>query len=300
MKLPVPLLFAVLGLVWGTNFVSMKWAAEWISAGQIALLRVLFGFLPVALYAWSRGAFSRAHLRHTHHFVVMSVLATSGHYFAFASGTALLPSGIAGAIAGVIPLFSLLAAFALLPGERPGRAGIAGVLVGLAGVVLIARPWEAGGAVSIAGVLWLTLGSATIGLSFVYAKRFLVDRDIDPSALTTYQFGIALVTLAAVTDLHGITAIAADPKALWGLVIGLGLLGSGVAYVLYYAIAERVGAVTAASSTYLPPVVALAIGWLLMNEVLAPVDALAALLILAGVLTSAKPSLPRRRTLLAR
>jgi drug/metabolite transporter (DMT)-like permease len=298
-RLPASVLFLALGLIWGTNFLSMKWASETISAGQIALLRVLFGFLPVALYALSQGALSRTHLRHAHHFVVMSVLGTSGHYFAFAAGTVLLPSGIAGALAGVIPLFSLVAAVVLLPGERPTLAGIGGVLVGLGGVVLIARPWEAGGAVDMTGVVWMALGSAAVGLSFVYAKRFLVDLDVQPSALTTYQFGIGLITLAAVTDLDGITAVAGDPQALAALVIGLGLLGSGLAYILYYVMVERVGAVTAASSTYLPPVVALAIGALLVGEPITPFDGLAAALILAGVVTSAAPGsigrLARRR-----
>ena len=301
MRTPAHVLFVALGLIWGTNFVSMKWASATISAGQITLLRVLFGFLPVAIYASSKGAFARAHLRHAHHFVVMSVLATSGHYFAFAAGTALLPSGIAGALAGVIPLFSLVAAFVLLPGERPSLPDIIGVLVGLGGVVLIARPWESGGAVSMTGVLWMALGSAAVGLSFVYAKRFLVDLDIQPAALTTYQFGIGLITLAAVTDLDGITAVAGDPTALAGLVVGLGLLGSGLAYVFYYVIVERLGAVTAASSTYLPPVVALAIGWLLVDEPITAFDGLAALLILAGVVTSASPvAAPRQPDVLTR
>ena len=283
------MLFLLLGLFWGTNFMSIKWASETLTAGQITLLRVLFGFLPVALYAVSQRAFSRSHLRNTHHFVVMALLATVAQYFGLAAGTALLPSGIAGALAGIIPLFSLLAAFVLLPGERPTVAGVAGVLVGLGGVVLIARPWEAGGAVSIVGVLWIGLASAAVGLSFVYTKRFLAGSDIKASALTTYQFGIGLVVLAAVTDLDGITAIGGDTRALTGVVLGLGLLGSGVAYILYYVLVERLGAVTAASSTYLPPVVALAVGRLVLGEQLTPIDGLATLLILGGVLASASP-----------
>jgi drug/metabolite transporter (DMT)-like permease len=103
----------------------------------------------------------------------MSVLAISLHYFAFASGTALLPSGIAGALAGAIPLFVLVAAAAFLRDEPLTAPRCAGVLVGFGGVVVIARPWEAG-AVDPTGVLWMALGSATVGLSFVYAKRFLV------------------------------------------------------------------------------------------------------------------------------
>jgi drug/metabolite transporter (DMT)-like permease len=47
--------FVALGLIWGSNFLFMKWASETITAGQITLLRVLFGFLPVLAYAAIRG-----------------------------------------------------------------------------------------------------------------------------------------------------------------------------------------------------------------------------------------------------
>lgn len=86
----------------------MKWASETITAGQITLLRVLFGFLPVLVYAAIQGASDRHHARYLHHFLVMSLIATSIYYFAFAAGTSLLPSGVAGALSGAIPLFSFL------------------------------------------------------------------------------------------------------------------------------------------------------------------------------------------------
>src|SRR5687768_4248404 len=142
MRNPAHLAFAVLAIVWGSNFVFMKWASELISPGQTTLLRVLCGFAPVALYALGKGALRRSHVKYLHHFAVMSVLTTSLHYFAFAAGTALLPSGIAGALAGSIPLFSLLAAAVLLRDERATPLRVLGVLVGLGGVVLIARPWQ--------------------------------------------------------------------------------------------------------------------------------------------------------------
>jgi drug/metabolite transporter (DMT)-like permease len=101
--------------------------------------------------------------------------------------------------------------------------------------------------------------------------------------LTTYQMGLALTTLLIVTDLEGVTAIARDATAAIALVVGLGLLGTGLAYILYYYIVDRLGAVTASSATYIPPVVALAIGWQLVNEPLDWLDGLAVALILAGV-----------------
>jgi drug/metabolite transporter (DMT)-like permease len=271
--------FAALGLIWGSNFIFMKWASETITAGQITLLRVLFGFLPVLVYAAIRGALDRHHVRHVHHFLVMSLLATSVYYFAFAKGTSLLPSGIAGALSGAIPLFSFLSAAILLRSEQVTPRRLLGVLIGFGGVLLIARPWATADAVDMSGVLYMLLGSASVGLSFVYAKKFLSDLDIPPVALTTYQIGLALLTLIIVTDLDGITALTEDRRATIGLVLGLGILGTGVAYILYYFIVDHLGAVTASSATYIPPVVALAIGWLLVNEPLDILDAAAVLLI---------------------
>ena len=66
------LAFLFLGVIWGSNFIFMKWAAELISPAQIVLLRAVFGFLPVFIYALAQGTLRWQHVRHTHHFVVMS------------------------------------------------------------------------------------------------------------------------------------------------------------------------------------------------------------------------------------
>ena len=68
-----------------------------------------------------------------------------------------------------------------------------------------------------------------------------------------------------------------------GLVFGLGLLGTGLAYVIYYYIVENLGAVAAAGVTYIPPVVALVIGVFLAGDVIHPLGYLATALILSGV-----------------
>jgi drug/metabolite transporter (DMT)-like permease len=125
--------FVALGGIWGSNFIFMKWAAELITPQQITLLRVLFGLLPVLAYGAVRHVYHRAHLRYAPQFLVMSVLATSLYYYAFAAGTARLPSGIAGALSGAIPLFSFIAAALFLGSERVTALRLLGVLVGFSG-----------------------------------------------------------------------------------------------------------------------------------------------------------------------
>jgi drug/metabolite transporter (DMT)-like permease len=103
--------FALLGLIWGSNFVFMKWAAKEITPWQIVLLRVVFGFMPILVFALAQRALRWEHIRYAHHFAVMSLLATAVYYFAFAKGTALLPSSIAGLLSGAIPLFTFICAW---------------------------------------------------------------------------------------------------------------------------------------------------------------------------------------------
>ena len=63
--------FALLGLIWGTNFLFMKWASVYISPAQIVFLRVLFGFVPLLAFALATKALKWRHLRHAHHFVAL-------------------------------------------------------------------------------------------------------------------------------------------------------------------------------------------------------------------------------------
>ena len=283
--------FAFLGIIWGTNFIFMRQASEWISPVQIVFLRVLCGFVPIAVMAWMQKAVRREHLKYTGHFLVMALLATVIYYWAFASGTSLLLSGVSGVLSGAIPLFSFIVAAIFLRQEKITLVRLCGLMLGFAGVILIAKPWQVSGeSISLAGVGYMILGSLSVGISFVYAKKFLADKQIAPLALTTYQIGLALLILACITPFTGITAIAQDSTASLGLIIGLGLLGTGVAYLTYYYLILNLGAVVASSVTYIPPVVALIVGFLAANEQLGVAEILSMVLIMSGVFLLQRPS----------
>ena len=258
--LPI-IIFLSLGVIWGSNFIYMKMAAEFLTPMQIVFLRVMFGLLPVCLYAYFIGALKFVHAKYTGRFFVMSLLATSVYYFGFAKGASLLPSGIAGALSGTIPLFALVLSLMFLSEEKVSAKRVIGLLSGLVGVILIAKPFSANlAATNIEGVLYMTLGSISVGASFIYAKKYILPLKIPATALTTYQLALSFIMLACLTDYQGMTGIIADSHAFIGLIVGLGLLGTGLAYLMYYYIIEKSGAVVASSVTYIPPVIALLIG----------------------------------------
>lgn len=262
------LVFALLGLFWGSNFIYMKWAAELITPAQITLLRVFFGFLPLAFAAFQQRVIRRDQLRHLPHFLVMAILATAFYYFAIAEGTARLPSGIAGVLGGSISLFTTIATVLFLRAEKLNPLMLGGVLIGFAGIVLIARPWEGTDrTVDMAGVVWMLSATTILGVSYVYVRRFLSPFNLPPLALATWQTGLALVVLLAVTDRTGMGDILQDWHAAAGVAVGLGVLGTGMAFLIYYYLLQELGAVAASGATYITPNVALLIGWFVGEKV---------------------------------
>lgn len=277
------LVFALLGLFWGSNFIYMKWAAELITPAQITLLRVFFGFLPLAFVAWRKDVIHRDQVRHLPHFLVMAMLATAFYYFAIAEGTALLPSGIAGILGGSISLFTTIATLLFLRAEKPNTLMLAGVLVGFAGIVLIAQPWEGTDrTIDLAGVFWMLSATTILGVSYVYVRRFLSPHNLPPLALATWQTGLALVVLLLVVDRTGTSNIQQDWHAAAGVVIGLGVLGTGMAFLIYYYLLQELGAVAASGATYITPNVALLIGWA-TGEKVGVLEIAAIILVLASI-----------------
>ncbi|MDO5653898.1 MAG: DMT family transporter, partial [Brachymonas sp.] len=178
---------------------------------------------------------------------------------------------------------SFLMALLFLRDEPLNARSFTGLLLGFAGVLLIAQPWKSDvSQINLAGVMYMVAGSLSVGCSFVYARKFLSPLGISSVALCTYQIGIALLMLLCVTDLRGASHLFDDTRAAIGLIVGLGLTGTGLAYILYYYIVRHLGAVTAAGATYIPPVMALLIG-AVAGEPVSALGVVAMVLILLGV-----------------
>ena len=223
---------------------------------------MFFEFLPLAIVAYRQGLIHRNHVRHLPHFLVMAIVAAAFYHFAIAEGTALLPSGIAGVRGGSISLFTTIATLLFLRSEKHNALMLAGVFVGFAGIVLIARPWEGGDrTIGITEVFWMLAATTILGLSDVYVRRFLSPHNLPPLALATCQTGLALLVLLLAVDRTGISNIMQDWHAAAGVAIGLGILQTGMAVPTYYYRLQELGDVAVSGATYTTPNVALLIGW---------------------------------------
>lgn len=273
-----------LGVIWGSNFIYMKMAAVYLDPMQVTFYRVVFGLFPVVIYAIYKKVLKLEDLKYSIHFFVMSLLAAVIYYYGFVKGSALLLSGIAGALSGLIPVFSFLLAALFLKEEKITVKAFLGVLIGFLGVVLISGVFNENlENVNLEGTVAIIVGSLSVGASFIYAKRFIMPLNLNPSALTTYQLSYALLLMLIIVDFEGINNIWQDTHSALGMVFGLGIFGTGIAYIMYYYAIKKFGALLASSITYLPPIVALVIGFFIVGEEIKIIDFIATGLIFFGV-----------------
>lgn len=279
-------LLGLLGIIWGTNFLFMKMAVAAVPVLEVAWMRTIFGALPIAAFALARGYLARADWRLAHHFAAMAILANVGPYVFFVIGTANLPSGVAGVISGAIPFVTAGIVAVALPAERLTRVRAFGLGVGFAGILLVAPLHGAalaGGGSPLVGVGAMLAGSVSYALALVYARRFLAPLNLSPVKLAAYQMLFAIGLLAPFAAPGHWSELFANGPALLALVVGLGLVGTGIAFVIYYQLIQSLGAMKAASVYYVPPVVALGMGWAFAGETITLVQAIGAALVMAGI-----------------
>lgn len=278
--------FVALGIIWGTNFLFMKMSVEVLAPLQVVWLRVIFGSIPILGFAVLKGALKRGDFGKTHHFIAMSIFANVLPYYFFVKGTQFLTSGVAGVISGTIPLMTAVLVMLVLPSENLTWRRTMGLLSGLIGVVLITQIKSTGfrdNVQELMGAGFMIMGSLSYAVAMVYARKFVTPLKMTALQLTAYQTLCASVLLIAVTPMSGIETILTRPYPLAALVLGLGLVGTGFAFVMYYYIIDQLGVVTASSVYYIPPLVALLIGFGFRGEMISASQAVGALAIIVGI-----------------
>jgi drug/metabolite transporter (DMT)-like permease len=216
------------------------------------------------------------------HIAVAALFANATPYLLFAVGEEHVASSTAGMLNATTPLWTVLIAL----GTRHQRAitarQAAGLVIGLGGAVLIFSPWQSVSGLASAGAIACLGAAASYAISYVYMDRFLARRGVGPVVLSACQLGAASVLLAIALGVTGAPSPRLDATVIVSILV-LGLIGTGAAYVLNYQIIASVGATTASTVTYLLPVVAIILGFLVLGEHITLLDLAGIALILAGV-----------------
>ena len=282
----------LLALIWGSSFLWIKLADRGFSPVQVTFPRLALGaavLLPVVLArreAVPRSAALWARI------TVAALFANAVPYLLFAVAERSVASSTAGIINATTPLWTVVLAVAVRHQKSVTGWQGAGLLVGFGGALLIFSSWRSASSVASPGGLECLAASVSYAISYIYMDKFLARRGMSPITLSACQLlaATALLALALPVSGAGIPR-AADAASLAGLVI-LGVLGTGVAYVLNYQIITSEGATVAATVTYLLPVVAIVLGVLVLGETVTAGVLAGIALVLAGVALTRRGSRP--------
>jgi len=282
-------MLVALTVMWGSAFALTKAAVASLDPGQVVLGRLAVGAL-ILLLAWAVARRARWP-RGTRLWVFFVLIAVIGNVIPFSLiswGQQFIDSGLAGLLMAIMPLFTLVLAHFMVPGERLTPSRVVGFAVGLAGVAILLGPDISGA--GQAGVQFVSATLAVLLAALCYAVSAILSRlrppsDVISSATATTVIGatVMLLVVRPDTPLPGI--IAATPQALAALVL-LGVFSTAIAAVVYFRLIERAGPAFVSQLNYLIPVWAVVLGAALFDERPTSSDYLAMVVILTGIALS--------------
>lgn len=293
-RAPWQVWYVALALIWGSSYLLMKLGLGALSGVQVAALRILCGAaVLLVLLLLTRTRLPRGRGTWGHLLVTGTLLCTLP-WTLFAVGEERVSSAVAGIANATTPVAAVVTTALMLPGEPVGRRRQAGVVIGFLGVLLIAQPWSLAHGPDPVGFAMVLAASASYGVGWTYVRRFL--HGVDPGGLSmpTAQVLVAAVQvpLLLLVDawLRGASgdpapAASAGGAQLWGPVLAvvlLGVVGTGLAQAMQYAVVRAAGPTVATSVTYPIVVVSVLLGVLVLGEQVGPVVLLGAAVVLAG------------------
>lgn len=282
------LLIATLALVWGSNFLWIKIALEAFSPIQLTAARMILGALVLLAVLAIRHEKLPRDPRTWGHLFVAALVANVAPYLLFALGETRVDSGIAGALNATTPLWTLALAFAVRQSSRLTALQVTGLVLGFVGSLLIFTPWDAG-SIDALGALYCLLAALSYAVSYLYMSRFLTSRDLTPTVLSTGQIIAASILTAATLPIDS-ADIPHWTVGPWVALAILGTLGTGLAYIINYALIRTDGPVGASVVTYLVPVASLALGMIVLEEAFPPLSLVGIGLVLLGIGASRRRS----------
>ncbi|MGI8564505.1 MAG: DMT family transporter [Candidatus Dormibacter sp.] len=287
----------ILGAIWGHSFLFIKLADAAFSPAQVTLARLAIGtavLVPFLLFRREKLPRSpRAWLL----LGVAGILFNVVPYTLFAFAETHISSVLAGIWNATTPLLTLVVALALLPGERATRPSVVGLVLGLVGVLLILHPWQGLGGAQLIGNLACLLAAAFYAVAFVYTRRFLSDLPASAASLAAVQLLTGTLFLAVLTPFLGPLPHQFPLPAVLALV-GLGALGTGLAYMLNMGIVRAAGPTAASTVTYVVPVFATVAGLLFLGERVGWWEPIGGAVVLVGLaLTQGRLRWPGRQAL---
>ncbi len=273
--------FACIYIIWGSTYLAIRYAVETIPPLFVASFRHLIAGALLFAWCWRRGL--RPVRKQWFASFVLGVL-----FFLIGHGTLhwaeqTLPSGMAAILIATEPIF--VAIIVIVTGRtRITPALLLGVLLGVGGVALIFAADVRTGRSEMLSSLVVLIGAASWSIGMVYSRSAALHPDSHMAAAMSLLAGAVLLSLGGIVtgEIASLHFTAISMKSFLALVY-LAVAGSLVAYSAYFWLLDRFPPTLISTHTFVNPLVALALGWALAGEVLAPRVVFGGLIVIAAI-----------------
>jgi drug/metabolite transporter (DMT)-like permease len=267
-------LLASIALIWGSSFLFIDVGLESLRPGVIAVARVALGVAALSLVPAARRPIGRDDRVRV---AFLGVIWAGLPLILFPVAQQWIDSSVAGMLNGAVPLAGAAWAVVLLRRPLP-RVHAVGLLIGFAGVLAISWPQLQGSRATMLGAGLVVLAVVLYGLAVNLAVPLQQRYGALPVLLRAQLAALVLLLPFGIQGLGGSSFTWPSVLAM----VPLGVLGTGVAFVLMTTLVGRVGGPRGAVATYFIPVVAIALGVLFLGERVAPAALAGTALVVAG------------------
>jgi drug/metabolite transporter (DMT)-like permease len=275
------LIFLLLGFVWGSSYLFIKLAVDDFGTFTLVALRLVVG----AALLWTVVLVARQALprerRIYGHLLVMAVINITIPFLLITWAEQSVESSLAAILTSPVPLFAIVLSALFLHDEPMRVNGLVGLVVGFVGVVIITSRGLTGAGSSLVGEIALLGAAFSYAAGAVYSRRNV--RGLPPMIPAVFQVSFAaLITGVIAILLEHPWEATPDTQAIFAI-LWLGLLGSGLAYLLVFRLFAAWGATRTTLVAYLLPVVGIVLGYVFLQE---PVDGrliIGTALVIAGI-----------------
>ena len=282
-------LLIALGAIWGASFLLIEIGLRDLAPGLLAWTRIALAAIVLMAMAKASGALVGLRQR-VPGIMVLAAVQVAGPFLLIAAGQQEITSSLAGILMTTAPIFGAVLAIWVDREERSTGLRLVGIILGFAGVVVLLGLDLDGSAMALLGGLAVVLGGLGYAVGgFIIKHRF---GDYEPLGVAA-----AVMTGSVVWLLPA--AIVSVPSAAPGAgpllaVVVLGVVGTGLAFVIYYELFATVGPARTLLVAYLIPGFAVLYGATLLGESVTPVTVIGLVLILAGSWLAAEGRMPWR------
>ena len=283
------ILLLTLGAIWGASYMFIEIGLRDLSPAMIVFVRVALAALVLIPVAAAQGALSGIR-PYAIWLVAIAAIQVAGPFLLIGAGQEEISSSLAGILVASAPLFTALLAIWVDHEERSHGLRLGGILIGIGGVALLLGVDLGGEGAALVGGLFIVLASLGYAIGGFMVKHRLAG--IPPVAMSGLVMAAAAVLMIPL-------AVATAPDEAPGLgpsaaIAALGVVGTGIAFVIFYGLIGSVGPARAFLVTYIAPGFAVVYGATLLDEEITAVTIGGLALILAGSWLAAEGRLPGR------